>query len=317
MKHRTVVVAFGGNALLREGEHGTDAEQARNADAAARVVVELVRRKLRVLVVHGNGPQVGNLLMQMDEAALKVPVSALDVAGAMSQGSIGYLLERAVRNQLARRAVSAEVATLITEVLVDEGAESMRPTKPVGPFFSRYRAQTLRRRSGWTLIEDAGRGWRKVVPSPRPLEVLNQAVIRELIDAGRVVIAAGGGGIPVRRDPGGRLVGVEAVIDKDHTASLLARTIGATLFVLLTQVAQVELDFGTPRARGIGQIAAGEMRRHLEEGQFPEGSMGPKIEGVLTFLDAGGTEAIITDAASFRAALRGRAGTRIYRDRFA
>ena len=315
MRHRTVVVAFGGNALLREGEHGSDAEQARNADAAARSVAELVRRKMRVLVVHGNGPQVGNLLLQMEEAALKVPASALDMAGAMSQGSIGYLLERAIRNQLTRRSLDVEVVTLVTQVLVEGDRESLEPTKPVGPFFSRYRAQMLKRRAGWVMVEDAGRGWRKVVASPHPVEVLNDAVIRQLVAAGHVVIAGGGGGIPVRHARAGRLVGVEGVIDKDHTASLLARSIGASLLVALTHVPQVQLDFGTADARPIAQASAAEMRRYLEAGQFPAGSMGPKVEGILEFLDSGGTEAIVTDAGSFRAALRGRAGTRVYADR--
>jgi carbamate kinase len=316
MKHRTVVVAFGGNALLRAGDDGTDAEQARNASAASRPLADLVRRRLDLIVVHGNGPQVGNLLIQMEEAALKVPPSTLDVAVAMSQGSIGYFIERALRSEFERRRIARPVATLMTEVLVREDPESLQPTKPVGPFLTKHRALELKRRLAVAVVEDAGRGWRRVVASPRPVEVLNLEAIRALLAAGHVVIAGGGGGVPLCRGKGGRLRGVEAVIDKDHTASLLARALGPALFVLLTGVPQVSLDFGTADESPLGEVKAAELERHLDAGHFAPGSMRPKVEAVLEFLAAGGREAIITDARSLGEAMRGRAGTRVYRDRF-
>lgn len=308
-----MVVAIGGNALLRQGEHGTDQEQARNAEAAARVIADLVRRRMDVVVVHGNGPQVGNLLIQMEKAALEIPPSSLDVAVAMSQGSIGYLLGRSLQAQLDRRGLRREVVTLVTSVVVAD-EPSGRPTKPVGPFFSRYRARDLMKRSGWKMVEDSGRGWRKVVPSPRPVEIVNLAPIQQLLQAGHVVIAAGGGGIPVKRGKQGRLVGVEAVIDKDHTAALLGAGVHASLLLCLTSISEVQLGFASEKPRPLAIASASELRAHLAAGEFAEGSMAPKVEAVLSFLAAGGREAIITDAATLKRALAGRGGTRVYRD---
>jgi carbamate kinase len=250
----------------------------------------------------------------MEEAALKVPPSALDVAVALSQGGIGYFLERALRNQMLRRRIGRQIATLMTEVLVAEDPDSLRPTKPIGPFFSRHRAGELQRRHGWPMVEDAGRGWRRVVASPRPVEVLNVGVLRDLVLAGHVVIAGGGGGVPVRLGPRDRLRGVEAVIDKDFTAALLARSLLPARLVVLTGVAHVALDFGTADERPLGAVSALTMARHLREGHFAQGSMAPKVEAILEFLEAGGDEAIVTDARSLRAALAGKAGTRIQRE---
>jgi carbamate kinase len=307
-----MVVAFGGNALVRDGEEGTQWEQIENARETARVLVPLLREGHELALVHGNGPQVGHILIQVEEAVTKVPPQSLDVCVAQSEGSIGYMLELALLNALRRERLRRQVVTIVTEVVVDQDDPGFRrPTKPIGPFYTRFRADYLIRKQGWNMIEDAGRGWRKVVPSPRPLEVVQMPALREAVAAGHVVIAAGGGGIPVYRTPGGELKGVEAVIDKDYTAALLAAGLGADLLVSLTGVDQVSLDYGQPHERKLRRMTTIEAREHLSAGQFPEGSMGPKVRSGVEFVEAGGGGVLITSAARLAAAVRGRAGTRI------
>lgn len=308
------VVAFGGNALLSPGDVGTVDEQKRRAEEAARWLVRLLEGGRDLVVVHGNGPQVGQVLIQMEEAGTKIPPGTLDVAVAQTQGSIGFLLETALRNRLAAAGdrVRREVAIVLSLVVVDRDDPGFeRPSKPIGPFFSRYRAELLEREHGWRMVHDAGRGWRKVVPSPRPLEVLGVPAVRALVDRGDVVIAGGGGGIPVIREPGGALVGVEAVIDKDHTAALLARELGAELLVNLTGVSEVRRDFGTDDERPLPRLSAAEARRLLGEGEFPPGSMGPKIGSAVEFVEATGGRVLITDIDTLPAALDGEGGTLI------
>ena len=230
---RRIVVAFGGNALIREGQQGTQWEQLDNAENTARMLLPLVQSGCRLVIVHGNGPQVGNILIQVEEAVTKIPPQSLDVCVAASEGSIGYMLQTAIRNALRRGRVRGSVVTLITEVVVDPGdAGFRRPTKPIGPFYTRYRADYLIHKLGWAMIEDSGRGWRKVVPSPRPIEVVALGAIRDAMDAGHIVIAGGGGGIPVYRTRKGDLRGVEAVIDKDYTAALIATAIEADVIAV-------------------------------------------------------------------------------------
>lgn len=304
------VVAFGGNALLAPDDLGTIGEQVARAREAADWLAGLAAQGQRLVVVHGNGPQVGQVLIQMEEGATKVPPGTLDVAVAETQGGMGYLLELALRNRLRREPRAPEVATLLSLVVVDGGDPGFsHPTKPVGPFFPRFRAEALAREHGWRIVEDAGRGWRKVVPSPRPLEVVGLGAARELLDAGHVVIVAGGGGIPVVRQPDGELLGVEAVIDKDYTAALVARELGADLLVVATGVPQVMRDFGTPEARPLSVLSAAEARGLLAEGQFPPGSMGPKLEAALDFVAATGRRVLITDLAHLTRAMAGEAGT--------
>jgi carbamate kinase len=304
------VVAFGGNALLESTDRGTVAEQLARAEAAAEWLTELVRRGWSLLIVHGNGPQVGQAMIQMEAAVDKVPPGTLDLAVAETQGSMGYLLDLALRNRFARERIDAEPACLLSLVVVDADDPGFeRPTKPVGPFFAAESAEVFRREYGWQMRKEPT-GWRKVVPSPRPLELLGIDSVRELLRRDRVVIAGGGGGIPVVRR-GDRLEGIEAVIDKDRTASLLARELAADLFLILTNVARVKRDFGTERERELPVLGVEEALALLAEGQFPPGSMGPKIESAIEFVTATGRRVIITDIDHVQEAVDGAAGTAI------
>jgi carbamate kinase len=312
MKRKLALIAFGGNALLPVGEHGLQEEQQRNAERAARLMVHVVRKGYDLIIVHGNGPHVGNLLIQMEEAVTKVPPFSLDICVAMTEGSMGFMLERAIINELRRRSLDKEVATVVTQVVVDrEDPAFANPTKPVGPFYPKFRAQALAREKKWKMVEDAGRGYRQVVPSPRPIDVVSKWIVRDLVCAGRIVIAAGGGGVPVIIDGRGLFKGIDAVIDKDYTASLIAREVKVELFVILTNVEHVCLDYGTPEERPVEVMSVAEARRNLARGQFPPGSMGPKIEAAIEYIEAGGPEVLITSAAHLKAALLKRTGTRI------
>lgn len=312
MKRKIAIVAFGGNAILPENQRGLQEEQMRNAQKAARLMIQIVRKGYELIVVHGNGPQVGNLLIQMEEAVTKVPPFSLEVCDAMTEGSMGFMLEKALVNELRRASIDKEVATLITQVVVDRHDPAfLHPTKPVGPFYTKYRAQTLIRGKKWTMVEDAGRGWRKVVPSPRPIDIIPKFIVRDLVHSGRIVITAGGGGIPVIINGNGLFQGVEAVIDKDFAASLLAREAKADLFIILTSIDRVYLNFGQPNQKPIETMTLEEARRYLEQGQFPPGSMGPKIQAAIEYIEGGGEEVLITSANYLRAALIHRAGTRI------
>ena len=312
MKQKIALIAFGGNALLPDSQRGLQEEQMRNAQHAARLMVHIVRKGYELIIVHGNGPQVGNLLIQMEEAVTKIPPFSLDVCDAMTEGSMGFMLEKAVVNELRTRSIDKEVATLVTEVVVDEEDPAfVNPTKPVGPFYTKYRAQALAKEKKWTMVEDAGRGYRKVVPSPKPIDVVSKWVVRDLVCAGRIVIAAGGGGIPIIINGRGLFEGVEAVIDKDYVASLIAREVKVDLFIILTGVERVFLDFGTPQARPIEALTVEQAQEYLAQGQFPRGSMGPKIEAAIEYIQAGGKEVLITSASHLKAALLNRSGTRI------
>jgi len=257
---------------------------------------------------------VGNILIQAEEASTKVPPQTLDLAVAQTEGSMGFVLQQAIRNRLESIGRSVQVTTVLTEVEVDPTDVAFkRPTKPIGPFFTRYRAEALERDLGWTMREDAGRGWRHVVPSPRPLRILNVAMIVHILNGADVVIAAGGGGIPVVRGRDGQWRGVEAVIDKDFASALLAAELKADLYVILTGVAKVALDFGKPTQKAIDRLTLVEAEKHLRDGQFPAGSMGPKIEAATQFVRATGGEVLITDVEHLRDALAGKDGTRVVR----
>ena len=309
------VVAFGGNALIRRGEEGTQTEQIENSDRLAARLVPLVQSGYSLVLVHGNGPQVGNILIQVEEAVTKVPPVSLDVCVAQSEGSIGYMLARSLTNALAARRVRREVICLVTPVEVERSDPAFRkPSKPIGPFYTRYRAEYLMKRMGWLMVEDSGRGYRKVVASPRPRKIVGLGALKDCVEQGRVVIAGGGGGIPVFRTEEGKLKGIEAVVDKDHTAGLMASELDAELFVILTGVDQVYLNFGRPDQSRVERLTASEARRHLQEGQFPPGSMGPKIETAATFVEKTEKEVLITSVERMREALTGRAGTRVVPD---
>jgi carbamate kinase len=312
MSRPIALLAIGGNALIKEKEVGLQEEQLENARDCAEMLARVVGQGYALCVVHGNGPQVGNLLIQQDAASNQVPAYSLDVCVAMTQGSMGYMLERMLVNRLRFEKLEAQVTTVLTEVVVDQhdpGFEN--PTKPIGPFYPEFRATELMRTRKWKMKEDSGRGWRKVVPSPRPLEIVQLPAIRALLDSGQCVMAGGGGGIPVIRDASGYLVGVEAVIDKDRLSALLAAQLGAQLYIILTSVAKVALDFGKPSQRWVDRMTASEARDHLAAGQFPPGSMGPKIESALTYIEAGGREVLITTPEDLKQADPATVGTRI------
>ncbi|MEO8034348.1 MAG: carbamate kinase [Acidobacteriota bacterium] len=307
---RLAVVAFGGNALLRPEDRGTQEEQIARAKQAARWLAEIVRHDYKLIVVHGNGPQVGNILVQAEEASTKIPPQTLDVAVAQTEGSMGFMLQQAIRNRIESIGLAGEVVTVLTEVEVDPNDIGFkRPTKPVGPFFTRYRAETLERDLGWVMREDSGRGWRKVVASPRPKTILNVKTISHMLDTAAVVIAAGGGGIPVVRGRDNQWRGVEAVIDKDFASALLATQLQADLYIILTGVAKIAIDFGKPTQHELERMTVAEAEKHLADGQFPPGSMGPKVQAAVEFVRASGRDVLITDVEHLREALDGKEGT--------
>ena len=311
---RTLLVAIGGNSLIRAGEKGTIAEQSANARRTAAAVVGLIREGHQLVITHGNGPQVGADLLRSERASDQVPGLPLDVCGAATQGEIGYLLAQSLQNELHRAGLSVPVVSVVTQSLVSRDDPAMRrPTKPIGPFYSQTDAEERRRAMGWEIVEDAARGYRRVVPSPDPSMVVEVKVIRALMDSGVLVVACGGGGIPVVDDDG-ELHGVEAVIDKDRASALLAVELGMDLFAISTDADFVYLDYKKPAQRPIRRISAGEIERHLRAGQFPPGNMGPKIESALRFLNGGGHEVIITSFEHLLDAVHGTAGTHIVPD---
>jgi carbamate kinase len=311
----TILVALGGNALVKAGQQGTIEEQQANLREALAGIVELVRQGHRLLLTHGNGPQVGHILIRAEEAHGKAYDLPLDVCVAQSQGEIGYLIQQGLRNLLQQSGIGHRpVTAVVTQTVVDRADPRMRePTKPTGPFYTKEQAERLRDR-GRKVVEDAHRGYRRVVPSPRPIRILEAEAIRQLVEAGVVVIAAGGGGVPVYTEEDGRLVGVEAVVDKDLASSCLAVALGAARILDLTSVERVMLDFGAPTERPLDCLTVKEAKDYLAAGHFAPGSMGPKIEAAIDFLEQGGEEVIITGPEKALAALAGRAGTHIYPD---
>jgi carbamate kinase len=308
-----LVVAIGGNALLPPGASSDASAQRRRIEATSARLADLVKEGHDIVLTHGNGPQVGNILVQNEESRHLVPAMPLDVCGAESQALIGYLLAQALRNEFGARGIRRGVACLLTQTLVDSADPAFgNPTKPIGPYYTREEEIIVKKAKGWKMILDQRGGWRRIVPSPKPREIVEADEVRRLVDdgGGRVVIAAGGGGIPVvRRD--GRLVGVEAVIDKDLASALLGRSIGWTHLVIATDVPQVAVDYGKPSQRLLDHLSVPEAKKHLAANQFPPGSMGPKIEAAIDFLEGGGERVVITDLEHLVPAVAGKAGTRI------
>jgi len=305
-----IVVALGGNAITRQGEEGTVEQDYANLRQSLDRIVALVGRGYQVVLTHGNGPQIGNQMIRVELARGQAPDLPLDVMVADLQGGMGYMIELVLRNRLLKAGLEVPVCALLTQVEVAADDPAMKvPTKFVGPFFDQKDIERLAVERGWIVREDPGRGWRRVVPSPRPIRILEGRLIKTLIEAGTLVIVAGGGGIPVTRDEEGELRGVEAVIDKDHAAAELALAVDATYLFALTGVASVFLDYGTPRQRAARFLTVDEARRHLAAGQFPAGSMGPKIEAACRFVEAGGNRALITDTYTLLEAIDGSAGT--------
>jgi carbamate kinase len=311
MPEKAVVIALGGNAILQHREAGTAEEQLANLRRAAIEIAAIAAAGYAVAVTHGNGPQVGDILLRNEIAKDILPPMPLDVCGAESQGMIGYLLQQA----LGEAGLDMPVAAVLTRTLVDGGDPALfgSPTKPIGPNYTAMQARGLEREKGWRMVQVPGQGYRRVVPSPRPLALVEGEAIARLFAAGVIVIAAGGGGVPVVGEGGGTLRGVEAVVDKDYTAALLARLVGAGDLLLLTDVEHVALNYGRADQQDLREMTIAEARRHLAAGQFPAGSMGPKVEAAVGFIDAGGERATIASLDSAADALRGRAGTRIRR----
>jgi len=309
---KTLVIALGGNSIVPAGKEGTIEEQIALTQATMVHVAELIRAGHEVVVTHGNGPVVGNIVIRNEKAKDEIPPMPRDVCGADSEGGIGYMLQQGLQNQLEILGIDKDVFTIITQVVVDAADPAFNtPTKPIGPFYSREEAERIAGEKGWVVVEDSGRGYRRVVPSPKPLAIVERRAIERAIDMGAIVIAVGGGGIPVVRDGEGRLKGVEAVIDKDRASSVLARQIKADVLAILTEVEKVALSFGKPDQRDLDVITVAEAKEMLAKGEFPPGSMGPKIESAIEFLEAGGKEVIITKPELLSVALEGKRCTRI------
>lgn len=309
---RTVVVAIGGNSLIRDRQHQTVPDQFATTRETCVHIADIIQQGWNVVITHGNGPQVGFILMRSELASDVLHTVPLDSCGADTQGALGYMIQQVLGNELFKRGIDIPVATVVTQVVVDEDDPAFgNPTKPIGPFYDEAKAKLHEEEQGWAVMEDAGRGWRRVVPSPLPREIVEVRAIKTLLGAGFVVIGVGGGGIPVVRDGEGNLRGVEAVIDKDYASSLLASGIEADLFLISTAVEKVYLNYGQPSQKALDHMSVDEARGYLGEEQFPPGSMGPKIKAVIQFLESGGKEALITSPENLERALRGETGTRI------
>lgn len=315
---KTAVVAIGGNAILKAGEQATFQNQMRNLRETSVHLAKMIKAGYDIVLTHGNGPQVGNILVQNDLARRTIPSMPLDVCVAESQGLIGFMIQQALSEALVKEGVRKVVTCVLTRVLVDSDDPAFeQPTKPIGPFYSEADAAELKESHGWDFVKDAKRGgYRRVVPSPRPLAIIEASGIRRLVFGGEnqaeVVVASGGGGIPVvLRD--GVMLGVEAVVDKDLAAAVLAIGVEERLFIMLTDVDNVFVDFTSTAPRPLGEVTARQMEEYLEQGQFPQGSMGPKVEAALNFLRQGGERVIITSAERLDLALENKAGTRIVR----
>jgi carbamate kinase len=307
----TVLIAIGGNALIPAGEPATVAVERTHVADTCRAIARVVSAGWRVVITHGNGPQVGAALLRSERSAAEAYSLPLDVCVASTQGEIGYLLQQALGEALEAAAVPRPVATVLAQVVVaPDDPGFARPAKPIGPFYSRQDAD-VRRGLGWTMVEEPPHGWRRVVPSPEPREIVEERAIRTLVDANAVVITLGGGGVPVVRNDD-RLTGVEAVVDKDLASALLATRLHVDLLVLSTDVDRIYLDFGKAKARGLDGVTAAELRRYAAAGHFPPGTMGPKVEAALRFVNAGGREAIVTSNDRLDLALNGRAGTHVF-----
>ncbi len=310
---KKAVLALGGNAIIQAGQKGTIAEQFANTRHSLGGIVELISRGYQLAITHGNGPQVGNLLIQQ-LAGLEKNVSPLPlgVLNAATEGTMGYMIEQSLQNELKAKNIDKNVITILSQVVVDKNDPSIKnPSKPVGPFFTAENAQKMKKEYNWTMIEDAGRGWRQVVPSPLPLEIVQAKTIKQLIEADNVVIAAGGGGIPVYLE-NDKYEGFDAVIDKDYASALLALKIGAEKLVILTGVEKVAVDFNKPTQRDLDRISVKEAKQHLADNQFPPGSMGPKIKAAVKFIENGGQEVLITSIEKIVAAVEGKTGTIIH-----
>lgn len=315
MSQKKAVVAIGGNSLVKDKAHRAIHDQYAAIAETARHIAEMIEQGWTVAIGHGNGPQVGFVLRRSEVAFQMegIPEVPLEVCGADTQGATGYMLQQTLYNEFMERGIDKKVATVVTQVEVDRNDPAFQiPAKPIGSFMEQSQALEKKAKEGWSVVEDAGRGWRRVVPSPLPKRVVEEPVVKELINAGMCVITVGGGGIPVIADETGKLSGIAAVIDKDFASSLLANSIGAELLLISTAVEKVALNFGKPDEKWLDQITLAEAKSYLDEGiHFAEGSMAPKIQACIRFLERGGKEALITNPENIGRALAGETGTRI------
>lgn len=313
---KLVVIALGGNALLQRTQRGTFEDQYGNVEKTTKKIADLVERGYKVVLTHGNGPQVGATLLRHDAAKSAVPPLPLDACGAETQGFIGYMIQQALRNELKSRGIDKYVVTVVTRTVVDKHDRAFEhPTKPIGPFYTKEEADQLAlHMPGVSIKEDAGRGYRRVVPSPDPKIIAERGAIRTLVDAGFIVVSTGGGGIPVIEE-GTQTRGVEAVIDKDLGGQRLATLIGAHFFVILTDVDGAYVNYGKADKQLIGEVTTGKLQNYLDQGQFKEGSMAPKVSAAIRFVESGGERAIIAELGKLTEALDGKAGTQVVSQR--
>lgn len=311
---KKIVIALGGNAIKQWNQEGSAEEQLENLRRSCSHMMKIVKRGYRIVITHGNGPQVGNLLIQQERSVREIPPQPLDVCDAMTQGQIGYMIEQTLVNELKDAGINRDVVTLITQVMVDkEDPGFLNPTKPIGLYYSKIQKEKYGKHRGhiFQKVEMKGERYRRVVPSPNPLQILEDKVIKSLFESGVIVIASGGGGVPVISNDEGHIRGIEAVIDKDLAGEKLAESVGADLLMILTEVDQVYLNFGKKEQKGLRTLGLEEGKKYLGEGQFPAGSMGPKIEACIRFIEYGGEKAIITCLECADEALEGRGGTQI------
>lgn len=307
---RRAVVALGGNAITRRGDSESVEQDYKNLEQSLEEVVRLMEMGYQILLTHGNGPQIGNQMIRVELARLEAPELPLDVMGADIQGGLGYMIERVLRSKLRRRGLAARVCCVLTMVTVDPNDPALtKPTKFVGPTYDEMRVEELRKERGWELAKTAEGGWRRVVPSPDPITIVERHGIITLLQAGFLVISGGGGGIPVTRTPTGDVVGVEAVVDKDLSSAVIGLAVDASELFILTTVEQVKLFYGTPREESLGRVHVARLRELQAEGHFPPGTMGPKIEAACRFIEGGGARVLITHDAHLTRALRGETGT--------
>jgi carbamate kinase len=311
-QRKVAVVAVGGNSLIKDKEHRTVPDQYKASAETMSHITGMIQSGWDVVITHGNGPQVGFILRRAELALHELHPVPLDSCGADTQGAIGYMFQKALYNEFISRGIKKQAATVVTQVLVDRKDQAFEnPSKPIGSFMEEPMAMKRKDEDGWAVVEDAGRGWRRVVPSPKPIRIVEKDAIQSLINQGFVVVAVGGGGIPVVEGDHGELVGVEAVIDKDFASALLAVDIQADLFLISTAVEQVALNFNKPDQKWLDRMTLDEAKRYLSEGHFAKGSMEPKIRAIIDFLEAGGKEALVTNPENIERALAGETGTRI------
>lgn len=310
---KIVVIAIGGNAIIQAGQRGTIEEQFTNILQSCDPIIDLIEEGYGVVLTHGNGPQVGNALLKVEATSKILPVAPLDICGAETQGSLGYMIQQTLYNRMKARGIKKNIATVVTQVVVDkEDTAFQNPTKPIGPFYSKERAKEISQKTNATIVEDSGRGYRRVVASPKPLEIIEKDAVKTLVEKDFLVITVGGGGIPVIKE-GKDLKGIEAVIDKDRASALMAQEIDADYLILLTGVPQVAINFGKENQEFLKKMTIEEAEKYLLEGEFPPGSMGPKIQSSIDFVRNSGGQAIITSIDKLQEALKEETGTRIIR----